>query len=215
MARSFPDRELPAALLWIAGTLSSALAAAPTLDSKTPIELRTGKNCFSANLTAGTLKACDVTLSQGSNTRINAAQASAKGLSDNNNGEWELTGKVHLEFDNAILDADSATVVFADDRLQKVHVKGAPSRFSHQLKDSARRNQGRAATIDYDAQTSLLRLSGDTWYSDGRNVVETAAYTYNMNDSSITSADQVKGTIQPNTNKRVPPPRTPDRATSQ
>jgi lipopolysaccharide transport protein LptA len=214
MARYFPERGAVAAMLSIAGALSSALAAAPTVDTKTPIDFES-KGRFSANLTAGTLQSSDIILTQGPNTRITADLASAKGLSGDNNGEWELTGKVHIVFDNAVLDADSATVIFANDRLQKVHVRGAPSRFSHQVKDSAQLNQGRAATIDYDAQTALLRLSGDTWYSDGRNVVETAAYTYNLNDSTITGTDQVKGTIQPNNNKRVPPPRTPDRATSQ
>jgi len=186
-----------------------------TIDRKTPIEIKEGKGCFGANLTAGTLTACDVTLTQGPNTRITAEHAAAKGLADDNNGEWKLTGKVHVEFDNAILDADSATAIFADDRLQKIHVKGTPSRFSHQLKDSARRNHGRAATIDYDAQTALLRLSGDTWYSNDSNNVEvkTPAYTYNLNDSIVSASDQVNVNIQPN--KRVPPPRTPDRATSQ
>jgi lipopolysaccharide transport protein LptA len=213
MARFSPDRRAVAALLSIAGALSSALAATPTLDSKTPIDFKSGKGCFRANFTAGTLTSCDVILTQGPSTRITADQASAKGLLDDYNGEWVLTGKVHIEFNNAILDADSATVTFADDHLQKVHVKGAPSRFSHQVKDTARRNQGRAATIDYDAQTALLTLSGDTWYSDGRNVVETASYTYNLNDSEFIGTDQVKGTLQQN--KRVPPPRTPDRATSQ
>jgi len=213
MARFFPDRVVVAALL-IAGALSPAFAASPTVDKKTPIDWKEGeKHCFRADFNAGTLTLCDVTLTQGSTTRITAEHASAKGLSDNNNGEWLLTGTVHIEFNNVILDADSATVVFAQDRLQRVHVKGAPSRFSQQLKDPARRNQGRAATIDYDSQKDVLQLTGDTWYTDGRNVVETAAFTYNLNDGSIFSSERVKGTIQPE--KRVPAPRTPDRATSQ
>lgn len=214
MARFFPDRGVAAALLWIAGALTPVLAASPTLDKKTPIDWAEGKkHCFHLDSKAGTITLCDVTLTQGATTRITADHASAKGLSDNNNGEWLLTGSVHIEFDNVILDADSATVVFAQDRLQKVHVKGAPSRFSQQLKDPSRRNQGRAATIDYDSQKDVLQLMGDTWYTDGRNVVETAAFTYNLNDGSIFSSERVKGTIQPE--KRVPAPRTPDRASSQ
>jgi lipopolysaccharide export system protein LptA len=92
-------------------------------------------------------------------------------------------------------------------------VKGTPSRFSHQVKDSAQRSQGRAATIDYDAQADVLQLSGDTWYSSGRYVVETAALTYHLKDGSFSSNESVKASIEQN--KRVPPPRTPDRATSQ
>jgi len=214
MARFFPDRGVVAALLLIAGSLSSALAATPQLDKKTPIEWKEGKKgCFRANFSAGTITLCDVTLTQGTSTRITADHAAATGLSDSSNGEWVLAGSVHIEFDSATLDADNATITFAADRLQKVHVTGAPSHFSHQLKDAARRNQGRAAIIDYDAQSALLRLSGGTWYSDGKNVMEIASYTYNLNDSSIVGSDPAQGTIDPN--KRVPPPRTPDRASSQ
>jgi hypothetical protein len=65
----------------------------------------------------------------------------------------------------------------------------------------------------------MLRLAGGTWYSDGRNEVNTASLIYNMNDGSFSNAtgpnesDKVRITIRPD--KRVPPPRTPDRATSQ
>lgn len=199
-------------MLSVVGALSPAFTATPAIDPRTPINLETGKNCFSANLNTGTLDACDITLRQGT-TMITAARASARNLTENYNGQWDLTGKVHIEFNNAVLDADSATVNFASDRLQTVHVKGAPARFSHQVKDTPRRNQGRAATIDYDAQTALLQMAGDTWYSNGRDVLESAALTYHMNDGMATSSESVKLTISPD--KRVPPPRTPDRATSQ
>ena len=54
---------------------------------------------------------------------------------------------------------------------------------------------------------------GDTWYSNGTYVFETAALTYNLKDGSFSSNEGVKGVFQPN--KRVPPPRTPDRTSSQ
>src|SRR5690349_13584665 len=115
MARFFPDRSIFPMLLLVAGALSSALAAAPTLDKKTPIDYKGGAGCFRLNPNAGTLETCDITLTQGPGTLITAKRATAKGLSENNNGEWSLTGSVHIEFNNAVLDADSATVVFADD----------------------------------------------------------------------------------------------------
>jgi lipopolysaccharide transport protein LptA len=224
MARSFPDLVLASALLLAAGTASAAQGKI-AIDTRTPIEFEAGPACFKANPGAGTLEACDVTLRQGPETQIKAKNAKARGLSTEGVGnvEWQFSNGVHLEFEDAVLDADSATVLFVDNRLKEVHVKGSrsePARFSHQIKDAPRRNQGRAATIDYDSDSTVLRLAGGTWYSDGRNEVNTASLVYNMNDGSFSNAagttesDRVRITIRPS-DKRVPPPRTPDRATSQ
>jgi lipopolysaccharide transport protein LptA len=223
MARSFPDLPLAAGLLLAAGAVFAAQGKL-ALDNRTPIVFEGGRACFRANLGAGTLESCDVVLRQGTGTLIQAKNAKARGLSSAGleDGEWQFSDGVHIEFDNAVLDADSAMVVFADNRLKEVHVKGAsaePARFSHQVKDTPRRNQGRAATIDYDSAGATLRLAGGTWYSDGRNEVNTAALVYNLNDGSFSNvtganeSDRVILTIRPD--KRVPPPRTPDRATSQ
>jgi lipopolysaccharide transport protein LptA len=202
-------------LLTIASTLSAAPARVD-IDKSTPIQFESGAGCTRGNFSTGTLDTCALTLRQGS-TLIRADKASAKRLSAGyEDGEWQLNSGVHIEFDDAILDADSATVLFANNRLKEVHVRGAdgkPARFSHQVKDASQRNQGRAATIDYDSKASVLRLAGDTWYSNGRNAIETAAFTYDLNDGSFFTNDAIKGTVQPS--KRVPPPRTPDRATSQ
>ncbi len=222
MARSFRDLGLAAGLLLAAG-LACAAQGKLTLDNQTPIEFEGGAACFRANFSAGTLESCDVTLRQGDQALIRAKNASARRLSEGyEDGEWQFTNGVHIEFQDAVIDADSATVLFADNRLKEVHVKGAtgqPARFSHQLKDSPRRNQGRAATIDYDSVAATLRLAGGTWYTDGRNEVNTASLIYNMNDGSFSNAtgpgdsDRVRITIRPD--KRVPPPREPDRANSQ
>jgi lipopolysaccharide transport protein LptA len=223
MARSFPDLPLAAGLLLAAGAVCAAQGKL-TLDNQTPIVFEGGPACFRANFGAGTLESCDVVLRQGAGTVIQAKNAKARGLSSAGleDGQWQFSNGVHIEFENAVLDADSAMVVFANNRLKEVHVKGAttePARFSHQVKETPRRNQGRAATIDYDAAGATLRLAGGTWYSDGRNEVNTASLIYNMDDGSFSNAtgpnesDRVRITIRPD--KRVPPPRTPDRATSQ
>ncbi|MFO1502510.1 MAG: LptA/OstA family protein [Steroidobacteraceae bacterium] len=221
MARSFPELAFAAGLLLAAGTVFAAQGKL-ALDNRTPIEFEGA--CFRANFNAGTLESCDAVLRQGTQALIKAKNAKGRKLSEGyEDGEWQFSNGVHIEFDDAVLDADSATVVFAGNRLKEVHVKGTkaePARFSHQLKDAPRRNQGRAATIDYDSASAVLRLAGGTWYTDGRNEVNTASLIYNMNDGSFSNAtgpnegDRVRITIRPS-DKRVPPPRTPDRATSQ
>ena len=162
-------------------------------------------------------------LRQGTQALIRAKNAKARGLSEGNkDGEWQFSNGVHIEFDDAVLDADSATVLFVDNRLKEVHVKGtrASPRIS---RTSSRMRRGATRAVRPPSTTipadRLLRLAGGTWYSDGRNEVNTATLIYNMNDGSFSNAtgpnesDRVRITIRPD--KRVPPPRTPDRETSQ
>jgi lipopolysaccharide transport protein LptA len=168
----------------------------------------------------GTLHARNVILRQAPSTLISAAETSARGLAESyENSHWEFKGSVHIEYEGTILDADAATVTFADNHIRRIHVTGSPARFSHQPKKSERRNEGRAGTIDYDAAKVQVRLAGGTWYSDGRNEVRTAVLVYNTTDGSFTTqdgsgeSDRVSMTIRPGT--RVPPPRTPERETAQ
>jgi lipopolysaccharide transport protein LptA len=205
------------ALLFAAalGQSTSALSAnAPDED----IEVE-GSNPL-VNLNAGTLSLRDVTLRQGSSTLISASSTAARGLTESYaNSEWEFKGKVHIEFRGAVLDADSAVAKFADNRIRSIKVIGAPANFSHQLKESKVRNQGRAGAIDYDAANSLVRFAGNTWYSDGRNEISTATLVYNLNDGSISNenagTDDGRVLLRFRPSKRIPTPRTPDRATAK
>lgn len=224
MALSLPEvrRCAPLAVLALgaAGLLPGSAVPAPTAPqlSRADIEVE-GRNPV-MNLNAGTLEMRDVRLQQDPGTVIEARQTAASGIAGGyENSRWEFTGTVHIEFDGAILDADKATAVFADGRISTLQVNGAPARFSHPARDSGQRNLGRANRIDYDAATREVRFSGNTWYSDGRNEATTEALVYSLADSVLTSAgdgseeSRVKLTIRPN--RRVPPPRTPDRDTAQ
>jgi lipopolysaccharide transport protein LptA len=217
MVDLFPDFQLhrkAIALLAAMGLFAAASAAeAPQAD----IDVE-GSNPR-VNLNVGTLLMNDVTVRQGPGTLIRAKSTSARGLAEGyDNSQWEFKDDVHIEFDGAILDANSAVVQFAENRVRSIVVTGAPAHFSHQLEKSTQRNQGRAGTIEYDARTGQVRFAGGTWYSDGRNEVTTASLVYNVKDGSFfnegDSADsgRVRLTIRPG--KRVPPPRTPDRASA-
>jgi lipopolysaccharide transport protein LptA len=194
----------------------AAQLTAPVTEANIDVEGSNPK----VNLNAGTLMMRDVTLRQGPGTLIRAQETSASGLGEGyENSQWEFKGAVHIEFNGAVLDADSAVAQFVGNRIQQVRVMGSPAHFSHQLKDAAQRNQGRAQTIDYNAATGQVRLAGGAWYSDGRNEVNTATMLYNVTDGSFTNESTAEDpgrvilTIRPG--KRVPPPRTPERSTAQ
>jgi lipopolysaccharide transport protein LptA len=218
MASLLIDGAIRRVALALLASLGCAFAAWSAETAGTDIEVE-GSNPM-VNLNAGTLMMRDVSLRQGPGTLIRAKQTSARGLTEGyENSEWEFKGEVHIEFDGAVLDADSAIARFSDNKIRQIHVVGEPARFSHQLKNSAQRNQGRAGTVDYDATTALVRFAGGTWYSDGRNEVNTSALVYNLNDGSFsnestaTDPGRVRLTIRPG--KRIAPPRTPERSTAQ
>jgi lipopolysaccharide transport protein LptA len=126
-------------------------------------------------------------------------------------------GPVHLEFKDAILDVQTATVAFADGRMKTVKAQGSPAQFSHQLKNSTRRH-GRSDRLEYDESTCLMSLYGDVQYSSGSGELKTQEVTYNLCDGSAKIPGTSSGTIQSDvrvTAPRVPAPRTPDRATAK
>jgi lipopolysaccharide transport protein LptA len=222
MPSTLPDRRrstlLIASLLLC---LQPVLAAKvePRIDKETPLEIA-GTN-MQHNLNTGTLRARDVTITQGPETTIRAAVANGRGLKNGfDNSSWELSGAIHIEFDDLVLEADAATVVFSEQRIATVHVQGKPARFTHQQKD-ARKNEGRASTIDYEQRTGNLRLAGNTWLFDGRNEVQSSALLYNLNDGVISNdrksgdSGPVKIIIRPGKPPTIPTPRTPDRSTAQ
>jgi lipopolysaccharide transport protein LptA len=226
MAISFPDLHrrvavLGMSLFWLVSAQPAqapqAPKVAPKIDTDTPVDID-GKNAR-GNLATGTFRLDDVTMRQGPATTVRAATAAARKGSDNNS-TWDLTGGVHIEFSNVVLEADSATVVFGNRQISTVSVQGKPARFSHQQKDG-RKSEGRAATIDYDARSGNLRLAGGSWLFDGRNEVETNVLLYNLNEGTFSNDRKSEDSgrthivIRPANTPTVPTPRTPERATAQ
>jgi lipopolysaccharide transport protein LptA len=220
MAPLHPERRRrgPLFALITAGALLALLPGYAAVDKQSVIKVSGENWTMHAN---GTMTMKQVELLQAPNTVIRADQTDASGLNDGpEDSRWELAGAVHIEFDDVVLDADTAIAVFADNRLQSILLNGTPARFSHQMKDSGRQNHGRATKIQYDAATSLVRFPDGAWYSDGRNEADTGAAVYNIKDGSLSasslggdSRNRLRMTIRPG--KRVPPPRTPEKSTAQ
>jgi lipopolysaccharide export system protein LptA len=187
------------------------------------------------------------------NTLLQASKAETSNFEDAfKNGTWVLSGKVHLEFDGAVLDTDAATVVLVDGRLsavnagsgkaqsppakKAVHAEfkgvvldadtaaatfaagriktiqalGAPAQFSY-LRKSGQRVRGRSPRILYDEGKTLISFF-DAWFSSDTEEGEAELLTYNFTDE-MTDMEKFIGTRD--TSKRVPAPRTPDRATAK
>ncbi len=219
MATSHPERRraLLAALALAAATLLPAQANVAVSQAEINIE---GRNA-EGNLSAGKLSLRDVRLTQGAGTLIKASESTVTGVGESyQNSRWEFRGAVHIEFEGAVLDADTAVAIFADSRIQSISVRGAPANFSHLAKGSSnQRNLGRANNIDFDAASQNVRFTGKAWYSDGRNEATTEKLTYNLDDRAWSSsgeggADEIfRMTIRPD--KRVTLPRAPERGSAE
>jgi lipopolysaccharide transport protein LptA len=120
---------------------------------------------------------------------------------------------VQVKLDDAQLDVDTAVLAFAEGRVKTIQAKGSPAIFSHVVKKTGRRAQGRANNLNYDASENQVQLRDDIWLSDGRLQNKTQLITYNLSDGSYSSPGPGSVTNQPE--ERVPAPRTPDRATAQ
>jgi lipopolysaccharide transport protein LptA len=196
-----------AALLWLLPLHAAAISNE---------EIQVSGEGLVWNLNAGTRSMNKAVLRQG-NTLVTADRAEGSGLANGQrNSTWEFKGKVHIEFDGAVLDAESATVKFADNRLRTVVVGGKPANFSQTLRSTGRRVQGSAAKVEYDASTTDVRFSGATTFMDGTYQFKNpVGFSYNIKDGTGRSPEgsRSEGVYQA-PEKTVPPPRTPDRATA-
>ncbi|HUG72794.1 MAG TPA: LptA/OstA family protein [Steroidobacteraceae bacterium] len=131
--------------------------------------------------------------------------------------DLDLSGTVRIEVRGAVLDATSAVMVFRNQELISVQVRGSQAQFSHQPEGSSRRIEGRADAIDYDAASGKVQFSGNTFYAftDGSASGSVDVATYDINEGSV-AGDRGSGVLQLNrARERVPPPRTPDRESAQ
>lgn len=164
----------------------------------------------------------DVKLTHGRDTRVTADRAQGVekpgGLT-----ELELTGKVHIEFRDAVLDGESAFMVLRGEDLVSARVNGRQATFSHQPERAPRRINGRANGIDYTSSTGKVRFSGDSFFTDGRYTLEAPGsntLTYDINDGSVSDDGdpdtRVRGTFRAGDElQRIPTPSTPDRGEAQ
>ncbi len=213
MARFRSDAGSSAPALFLALCLVAMPAA--------PAEL-TGALTFESwshlehNIQDDTTSLEDAEIRHGTDTFIRAGRAVRVQLPGRVN-QLTLSDGVHITYRGAVLDADSALVVFRDQKLQSARVVGSQATFSHQPAGSSRRVQGRANVIEFDGASDRVKLSGKTSYSDGQFECNLEELLYNLADTRVSTPAQDamdRCTVDLDA-ERVPTPRTPERSTAQ
>jgi lipopolysaccharide transport protein LptA len=123
-------------------------------------------------------------------SRIKADRAEATGL-DLGSSEWVLTGHVQVFLPEGQLHSDTATVQFANKRIESMTAEGAPAEFEHAL-ENGQIAHGRARAITFDMEHNDLQLNGDGWLSDGCREINSGHIAYDLTSQRVL-ADSVPG----------------------
>jgi lipopolysaccharide export system protein LptA len=192
MALSLPDirRRMLLAALTGCGVLAGLVPGIAAGVSTAKIEVH-AKGRMTWHFNEGTRELeNDVELRQAPDTLIRADRARGSNLTDGNmdNGQWTLSGAVHIEFDGSVLDADSAMVEFIDGIIHSIQVEGAPAVFTRPAGNAGEPSQGRGDTITYDGTRRQIRLSGHTEYAFGPYEGKSdKPLVYNLDSTEISS----------------------------
>src|SRR5688572_9714758 len=178
MARSLLPRILRSCALALTVTL-----AAGAQDDE---ELQFTAGEFVLDGPTNMMRAQQPRITQGS-LRITADNVLATGFEFDEAGELRLTGNVRVEIDTAAMEADSAVFAYANGRLSRGELAGAPVSFSDVDPATQRRVTGRAVKISYDNVARTLRMTGDASVQLDRREVFGCDLIYDFSAERVTS----------------------------
>lgn len=185
MAPSVCDRRGRAALASICLAALMFVQLAFGAVPSNPLDV--GWRRLNGNLNDDTQRFEGLVIRQQPGTLISAQNATGIGISeDYDNSRWNLSGNVHIEYDGAVLDADRATVVFANRQVRSIDVQGAPAKFTRPGKDATQPYRGSADAIFFDGAKRQVRFTGHAWFSFGPNEGNsTTPLVYDINQATL------------------------------
>jgi lipopolysaccharide export system protein LptA len=127
--------------------------------------------------------------------QITADRALATRL-DFEDSTWTFRGNVVIESPTTRAWSDTAQVHFLQHRLDSARLTGAPARFEQRQSNQEKITQGRAAVMDYELSTNLIRLQDDAWVSDGANEVSGPRIAYDLNRDFIIADGDNSGQVR-------------------
>ena len=205
-----PRAALVAGLLCIALPATAATPRPAPREPLRPQAIDVVASSSQIDSRANRLTFFEVTITQGTLTiQADKAVANGTGLSfDDSN--WEVTGGVHIRFENGSLQAATATVRFTGNRIALAQASGTPAEFEQQLDSLPRPVRGHAGSIDYDFVAQRVRLAGDAFLFDGRNEMTSPSIVYLVQEQIAQNeagpGSRVHITIRPEGAPDAPPP---------
>lgn len=96
---------------------------------------------------------------------------------------WNFVGNVRFRALTASLTCDSAELRFEDDRLKSATVRGDPVRMRNEGDVVI---EGNAATVEYDAESELVRFLGGAVLETRASRVSGQSITYDLRNETVT-----------------------------
>ncbi len=196
-ARSAPSFAVIAALLAVCSNSSWCSAAA----------LEEGAYSWSADVLnsdfrSDTLElAGNVRVSQGAQT-VEAQSATARDFRSENS-EWTFRDGVQVRTAEATLRANLARARFEQGAMTSARVEGTPAQFEQRASKNNEQVRGRATTIEYDLAADVVRLTGEVWFSNGKDEFRGDVVVYHLREERVQinpgggAPGRVQGVIRP------------------
>ena len=168
--------------------VGAADAARPSKSSELPINVDAASSDF--DYKNNVLLFRDVTITQGE-VQVRADNATATGL-DFESSEWVLRGNVLIKAEGGSLNSNEARVDFANNRIARATITGAPASFEQKLENGGTA-RGRAGDIDYDFGRATVRLKRDAYLTDGRNDIAGETLVYSIRERRVLANAEEQG----------------------
>lgn len=187
---------LGAVLLLHTGPSAAAARNEPTDES-----FRWSADVLDSSFRSDTLQLLgNVRVTQGAMS-IEAEKATADAFRSENS-RWEFQNSVRLRTPEADLASETAAASFRNNQLVEARVQGSPARFEQRDASAERAVRGRARVIEYDLTQDVVTLTGDVWFSYGKDEFRGDTVIYDMRDERVRvnpngdSSGRVKGIIR-------------------
>jgi len=199
----------------------SANAPDSGLFEVTPAPACANPMCYSADSLAGSRTHMiminpDIVDTTHGVAHITADRAEESGP-DIGDSDWVLTGHVRADMSDGQLRADRATIHMTDKRIASITAHGAPALFqrpaaapaptpagaAHPASGMSNLSvHGHASVITYDAVHGQVQFTGDSWFTDGCNDIDSQMLTYDLSQQIVQAREapgasgRVHGTIR-------------------
>ncbi len=133
-------------------------------------------------------------------TSIQAGAAKANDVRSENS-RWSFQQSVHIVTSEAELQSESASAAIVGGQLARARAEGAPAQFEQRGAREDGQVQGRAGVIDYDFVAGIVKLTGNVWFSNGKDEFRGDVVIYNVRDERLQinpgGQGRVRGIIRP------------------
>lgn len=148
-------------------------------EAESKLQIDAGAGRYDAS--TGRMTLMSVRISEG-DYEIIADQADSDSF-DLKNATWNFLGNVRFRALTASLTCDSAELRFEDDRLRSATIRGNPVRMRNEGDVVI---EGNAATVEYDAESRLVRFMGGAVLETRASRVSGQSITYDLRNESVT-----------------------------